>query len=77
MSGIVMLKLDDCKCETCLRCSPESEQCRANSPVVDPYEFFPPVSASLWCCQGLWRDANGRIWSWEDVARGENTKGEF
>lgn len=76
MSGIVMLKLEDCRCETCLRYAPESKECRANCAVIDE-DTFPYTPGGGWCCQGLWRDTNGRIWSWEEVLRGENVKGEF
>lgn len=77
MNRIVMLKLEDCKCETCFKYAKASLECRNKSSVIDYDGCFPPTRPELWCCEGLWRDYNGRIWTWEQILRGENVKGEF
>lgn len=72
------MQIDECTCETCLRSAPatkwerfgEWRECRILAPDCDNGPV--PVTANYWCCQGLWRDPNGRIWTWEQVVRGDS-----
>jgi hypothetical protein len=70
-----MLKVSDCRCETCLKHGEilkGDTDCRNHSPADNDVHYFPLTRNDLWCCQGLWRDINGRIWTWEQVAKAGN-----
>ena len=75
-----MLKTEECNCKTCMKHGELSKydiECRNHSVVPSDDYFFPPTRLYLWCCQGLWRDPNGRFWTWEQITKGETAEGVF